>query len=126
MKSPLVIIAIIFAFFATAAFAQTPEVPVPASPPSAVTNPAVSSVVQVLTLGTNNQPVVMEGSIIETLGENRYTFADPTGSVRVKIKADDYPSRLTRTDKVFISGEIDKDSGNGGVEVDVDKVKIIE
>lgn len=126
MKSPLVIIAIIYAFFATAAFAQTPEVPVPASPPSAVTNPAVSSVMQVLTLSTNNQPVVMEGSIIETLGNNRYTFADPTGSIRVEISANDYPARLTRTDKVFVAGQVDRDSGNGGVEVDVDTVKIIE
>lgn len=100
---------------------------VPASPPAAVVNPAVSSVAQVLANGVDEQAVILEGSIIENLGDERYTFADSTGVVRVEIDGDDYPVQpIDRTTKLYLSGRIDKDSPIDGLEIDVDSVRIIE
>ena len=58
----------------------------------------------------DNTPVQLEGYITKSLGDDKYTFTDNTGSITVEIDDEDWKGvDVTPADKVRLNGEIDKD-----------------
>lgn len=85
--------------------------------PSAVSTMTVS---EVLKLG-DDKPVILVGKIEKSLGNEKYTFTDNTGSVTVEIDDEEWRGlTLNENDIVEIKGEIDKDFTS--FEVDVDSI----
>jgi uncharacterized protein (TIGR00156 family) len=71
-------------------------------------------------------PVVLEGQIIKRLDKEDYEFTDATGTVRVEIDQEKWPANVGVSDKqrVRLIGEVDRDSK--GVEIDVDRIQLIQ
>ena len=66
----------------------------------------------------DNTPVQLEGYITKSLGDDKYTFTDNTGSIIVEIDDEDWKGiDVTPTDKVRLTGEIDKDLLKTKVEI---------
>ncbi len=85
--------------------------------PSAV---SAITVAEALKLGDDKQ-VILVGKIEKSLGNEKYTFTDNTGSVTVEIDDDEWRGlTLNENDIVEIKGEIDKDFTS--FEVDVDSI----
>lgn len=65
--------------------------------------------------------VSLNGYIVQKVGDEKYTFKDSTGQIRVEID-DDLWGGLTATPKtrVTIYGQVDKD--NGRTEIDVKRI----
>lgn len=54
--------------------------------------------------------VVLQGRIVASLGDEKYTFQDDTGSVMVEIDDDDWRGiTVTPETTIEISGELDKE-----------------
>ncbi len=69
----------------------------------------------------DDTPVVLEGNIIEHLGKDKYTFRDETGDITIEIDKKDWKGvNVSPSDKVAISGEVDKDWSS--IEIEVDSV----
>lgn len=66
----------------------------------------------------DDTPVVLSGYIVKKVGDEKYTFKDRTGQIRVEID-DELWHNFTATPKtkVRIVGEVDKD--RNGTEIDV-------
>ena len=63
--------------------------------------------------------VTLTGTILKSLGNERYIFADSTGEITVEIDHDDWYGLVsTPTTVVVINGEIDKERGYAMIEVD--------
>lgn len=70
----------------------------------------------------DNAPVVLEGMIIQSMGNEKYNFQDPSGAtIIIEIDDEDWNGlKPSPQDMVIITGEIDK---NGNVtEIDVDTI----
>ena len=66
--------------------------------------------------------VIVVGSIVRALGDEKYEFRDDTGVLRVEIDDDDWDGlRVTPEDRLELEGEIEQDSD--GPELDVDAVR---
>lgn len=69
--------------------------------------------------------VTLQGSIVEQLGHDTYTFRDSTGTITVDIDSKRWKGQnITPQDKVQIEGEVDKDWNS--VEVDVKNITKIK
>lgn len=69
--------------------------------------------------------VTLEGHITKQLGNERFEFKDSTGTIQVEIDHEDWPTaQVSETTKVRLTGEVDKD--RDGVEIDVDRVDVIQ
>lgn len=67
--------------------------------------------------------VVLVGSIIQNLGDEKYSFKDATDSVTVEIDNEDWNGiNVTPNDVIEIRGQVDKDMF--GFEIDVDGVAL--
>ena len=81
-----------------------------------------STVAQVLTY-SDDTPVVVNGQIEKSLGNEKYLFKDSTGSVTIEIDDEDWRGlNVTPKDTITIRGEIDKDLFK--TEIDVDSVSL--
>ena len=82
---------------------------------------AVMTVEQVQGLA-DNTPVVLEGMIVQSLGDEKYTFQDPSGNtLTVEIDNEDWNGMQPNPQAmVVITGEVDKE-GNV-TEIDVDTI----
>ena len=81
----------------------------------------IMTIEQVQGLG-DNAPVMLEGMIIQSLGDEKYTFQDPSGAtIIVEIDDEDWKGlKPTPQDVVIITGETDK---NGNItEIDVETI----
>lgn len=68
--------------------------------------------------------VVLVGKIINSLGDEKYTFSDSTGQITVEIDNDDWNGVNVSPDTtVEISGEVDKGLFKR-TKIDVDSVRI--
>ncbi len=57
----------------------------------------------------DDSPVVLQGNIINSLGDEKYTFADETGQIIVEIDDEDWRGVNVNSDTtVEIYGEVDK------------------
>ncbi len=81
------------------------------------------SVVEALKL-SDDTPVVLNGKIEKSLGDEKYLFNDGTATVIIEIDDDDWGGlNVTPEDVVVISGEVDKGMLKG-VEIDVDTIQL--
>ncbi|MDL2269104.1 NirD/YgiW/YdeI family stress tolerance protein [Desulfosarcina sp. OttesenSCG-928-G17] len=82
--------------------------------------PGVANVDHAKSMG-DDEPVVLEGNIVQHLGGERYLFQDASGTVTVDIDDDKWRGfQVGPEDRVRISGEVDKDWNK--VEIDVDSI----
>ncbi len=87
-------------------------------------NVALSSVAEAVELSEDTQ-VKLAGYIVQALGDETYEFKDDTGTIIVEIDDDDWHGlEVAPTDKVEISGEIDREWRETGV--DVDRIRLAE
>lgn len=65
--------------------------------------------------------VTLRGNIIARVGEEKYTFKDKTGSIRVEIDDELWGGlNVSPANKVTVYGKVDRD--NGRVEIDVKRI----
>ncbi|MBR3675729.1 MAG: NirD/YgiW/YdeI family stress tolerance protein [Alphaproteobacteria bacterium] len=68
--------------------------------------------------------VVLQGNIVNSLGDEKYTFKDATGEIVVEIDDEDWHGvKVTPGKTVEIIGEVDKDA-NEPTKIDVDAVTV--
>ena len=85
--------------------------------------PAAITVQEALKLN-DEAKVVLQGNIINSLGDEKYTFKDATGEIVVEIDDEDWRGvKATPEKTVEIVGEVDKDA-NEPTTIDVDVVTI--
>ena len=85
--------------------------------PSATVNTA-STVEEALSLN-DDAHVVLTGKIVNSLGNEKYTFRDATGDIIIEIDDEDWNGvKVTPEDTLEINGEIDRDL-NEPVKIDV-------
>lgn len=90
--------------------------------PSGINNAQVS-VKQALDL-SNDSKVALKGHIINSLGDEKYTFSDGTAEVIIEIDDEDWGGRkVTPENTIEIFGEIDKEMFKP-VKIDVDSFNI--
>lgn len=76
--------------------------------PAAANNPVIT-VKQALDLG-DNAKVALKGNIINSLGDEKYTFTDGTAEVIIEIDDEDWGGRkVTPENTIEIFGELDKE-----------------
>lgn len=67
--------------------------------------------------------VVLEGQIVQQLGDEKYTFKDASGTITVEIDDEDWKGvKVQPTDVVVLTGTVDKDFME--LEIDVDTVAL--
>ncbi len=90
--------------------------------PSAVANTPMT-IKQALSLQDDSK-VVLQGHIINGLGDEKYTFSDGTDQIVVEIDDEDWAGRkVTPENTVEIFGEVDKDTLKP-TEIDVDSFTV--
>ena len=69
--------------------------------------------------------VIVQGNIIQRVGDEKYTFRDANGTMTVEIDDKDWRGlTVTPTDTVKLYGSVDR--GLFKTEIDVDRVEIIQ
>ena len=70
----------------------------------------------------DDTPVVLEGKIRQSIGANKYFFADSTGEIVIEIDRDDWRGvTVGENDVVVIYGEVDR--GFSKVTIEVDRIE---
>lgn len=73
----------------------------------------------------DDTPVIVQGNIVQRVGDEKYLFRDGTDSVIVEIDDEDWGGVEVRTsDTVKLYGEVD--SGLFKTEIEVDRIEKIE
>lgn len=73
----------------------------------------------------DDTPVIVQGNIVQRVGDEKYLFRDGTDSVIVEIDDEDWGGVDVRaTDTVKLYGEVD--SGLFKTEIEVDRIEKIE
>lgn len=88
--------------------------------------PAASTVEQILKNPVDDQDVTLKGKLTKKVGNEKYTFSDGTGEIRVEIDSEDFP-KVSVDDKttIQITGEVEKDFMESP-EIDVDTVTVVQ
>ncbi len=74
----------------------------------------------------DDTPVQLKGRITQSLGDEKYIFADDTGTIIVEIDNEDWRGQdVSPKDTVIIDGEMDK-SFFSPTEIDVDRIEIVQ
>ena len=67
-------------------------------------------------------PVIVQGHIVQRMGDETYLFEDNTGSIRVEIDNDEWRGQtVTPTDTIKLYGEVDR--GIFKTEIDVNYIE---
>ena len=67
-------------------------------------------------------PVIIQGKIIQRMGDEKYLFEDGTGSITIEIDDDDWRGQtVSPNDTVKLYGEVDR--GIFSTEIDIDYVE---
>lgn len=89
---------------------------------------SISSVQTVLNadMSRDNSVVTLVGYIVESLGDEKYTFKDNSGTINVEIDNDKWLGlmKVTPSTQVIIYGQIDKDFDY--TTIDVERVSIAQ
>ncbi|MGN7438605.1 MAG: YgiW/YdeI family stress tolerance OB fold protein [Alcanivorax sp.] len=70
---------------------------------------SITTVSEVLANGKDDQYVRLIGTITKQVSEEKYTFADETGEIRVEIDNEVFKTPVDENTKVEIRGEIEND-----------------
>lgn len=96
----------------------------PVAPVAPQNADVIVSVAQVKKM-RDDTPVIVQGNIIQRMGDEKYLFRDGTDSVIVEIDDEDWGGVDVRaTDTVKLYGEVD--AGLFKTEIDVDRIEKIE
>lgn len=96
----------------------------PVAPVAPQNADVIVSVAQVKKM-RDDTPVIVQGNIIQRMGDEKYLFRDGTDSVIVEIDDEDWGGVDVRaTDTVKLYGEVD--AGLFKTEIDVDRIERIE
>lgn len=109
MKKILItLLAVTFAGVANAQFAGAP-----AQPAGGFEGPGVQSnttTVKAALDARDDTPVVLSGKIVNSLGDEKYTFKDDTGEIIIEIDDDEWHGvKVTPENTIEIYGEVDKE-----------------
>lgn len=64
-------------------------------------------------------PVIVQGHIVQRMGDEKYLFEDSTGSITVEIDDDDWRGQtVAPTDTVKLTGDVDRGIFKTEIEVD--------
>ena len=86
-------------------------------------NQNATTVAEALKLG-DEANVTLTGHIVNSLGDEKYTFKDATGEVIVEIDDEDWRGvKVTPENTVTINGEVDKEMFEP-TKIDVDSVSV--
>lgn len=112
----LALLATSLSLFSAAAFAQ-------------YTGPGATSAVTTVAEARDqrdDQPVVLQGTLVAKIGHERYRFKDATGEIDVEIDDKDLPSHqaVSATTVVELHGEVDTHRFKP-TDIDVDHVRIV-
>jgi uncharacterized protein (TIGR00156 family) len=115
-RLPLVLIATSLSLLSTGAFAQ-------------YTGPGETSAVTTVAEARDqrdDQPVVLQGTLVAKIGHERYRFKDATGEIDVEIDDKDLLSHqaVSATTVVELHGEVDTHRFKP-TDIDVDHVRIV-
>ena len=92
--------------------------------PTAYSSPPIT-VQQALNMA-DDSIVVLQGHIVNNLGDEKYTFQDATGIVVVEIDDEDWMGvTVTPADTVEILGEVDKEF-IGRDKIDVKTIRVVK
>ncbi|AWH26441.1 NirD/YgiW/YdeI family stress tolerance protein [Stenotrophomonas sp. YAU14D1_LEIMI4_1] len=74
----------------------------------------------------DDQPVVLQGTLVAKIGHERYRFKDATGEIDVEIDDKDLPSHqaVSATTVVELHGEVDTHRFKP-TDIDVDHVRVL-
>ncbi|HDS1216915.1 stress-induced protein YgiW [Stenotrophomonas maltophilia] len=74
----------------------------------------------------DEQPVVLQGTLVAKVGHERYRFRDATGEIEVEIDDDEMPQHRTidASTQVELHGEVDKHRFKP-TDIDVDHVHVM-
>lgn len=90
--------------------------------PGATTNASIT-VAEALKLN-DDAKVTLVGKIVNSLGDEKYTFQDTTGEIVIEIDDEDWNGiKVTPENTIEINGEIDRDV-NEPVKIDVDTFRV--
>lgn len=90
--------------------------------PDAAANTSIT-VQEALTLNEDAK-VTLTGQIINSLGDEKYTFKDATGEIIVEIDDEDWNGvKVTPENTIEITGEVDKEI-NEPTKIDVDSFRV--
>lgn len=90
--------------------------------PSAVKNNTVT--IQDALKQRDDSKVMLKGNIVNSLGDEKYTFKDTTGEVVIEIDDEDWNGmKVTPENTVEIFGEVDKE-WNRPTKIDVDSLRV--
>lgn len=108
-KILLTLSAVVFAGVANAQFTGAPAQPAGGFEGPGVIQNAPNTVKSALAAG-DDTPVTLRGQIINSLGDEKYTFKDATGEIAVEIDDDDWHGvKVTPENTIEIYGEVDKE-----------------
>lgn len=115
-RLPLALIATSLSLLSAGAFAQ-------------YTGPGATSAVTTVAEARDqrdDQPVVLQGTLVAKIGHERYRFKDATGEIDVEIDDKDLPSHqaVSATTVVELHGEVDTHRFKP-TDIDVDHVRIV-
>ncbi len=83
--------------------------------------PALTSVIKAKEMH-DDTPVTLQGNIVKQLSNKKYEFHDATGSITIEIDDNKWGGLdISPSDKVEITGEVDK--GRNKLEIEVDSIR---
>ncbi|WP_329842953.1 NirD/YgiW/YdeI family stress tolerance protein [Stenotrophomonas hibiscicola] len=87
---------------------------------------AIASTVAKARVQRDEQPVVLQGTLVAKVGHQRYRFRDATGEIEVEIDDDEMPQHRTidSSTQVELHGEVDKHRLKP-TDIDVDHVHVM-
>ena len=72
----------------------------------------------------DDTPVIIQGNILQRMGNEKYLFQDSTGSITVEIDDDDWRGlTVTPNDTVKLMGEVD--AGLFNTEIEIESIQIV-
>ena len=111
-------ILIIATLFSTTAFANTQILNQPVQQGFSGPTKGINSVKEALS-SWDDTPVTLTGYITASLGGEKYTFNDVTGSITIDVDHDKwFGLQATPQTKITLQGEVDKDFNSTSIDVD--------
>jgi len=121
MKKIALASALVFASSAAFAVEQAPMVKGGFTGPNVVSHTTAKAALN----AADDEAVVLTGYIINSLGNEEYTFKDATGEIIIEIDDEEWHGlKATPETKLVIHGEADKDWADNHSAVDVSSVKL--
>jgi uncharacterized protein (TIGR00156 family) len=119
---------VMLSLLATASLANAQQATTKVEHPGVYTGPSsvqLQTTRQILDSGKDNQKARLHGRIVSFDGDERYTFADASGRMQVKISSKEFPSgqNVSAEQNIELVGEVDKDFRK--VEFDVEQVRLM-